>query len=104
MKRLDFEKTSPDVAGRKATADFSVTGATEPGVFGNSGRTDALDKSVKGTRLHNDIDINFALSGTTDNPSFGASTDLGMKPRARTPCFARTCVRFRRLRYIDSRR
>ena len=52
MKRVELETTSPVVAGRMEAADFSFKGAAEPGVFGNSGRADALDKSVKGTRLH----------------------------------------------------
>ena len=77
MKRVVLTTTSLVFAGGMAVADVAVTGSAEMGVSGNSGPIDADDTSVKGTRLHKDLEVKFTLSGATDTGlSFGGSIDL----------------------------
>ena len=77
MKRLVLATTALVVAGGMAAADVTVTGSGELGVSGSSGPIDADDTSVKGVRLHKDLEVKFSLSGATDTGvTFGGSIDL----------------------------
>ena len=77
MKRVILTTTALVFAGGTAVADVAVTGSAEMGVSGNSGPIDPADTSVKGTRLHKELEVNFTLSGATDTGlAFGGSIQL----------------------------
>jgi outer membrane protein OmpU len=68
MKKVLFATTALVATAGAAAADVSVSGYAEMGIVGG----DMME-----TQFHQDIDVTFSLSGTTDNGlTFGASVDL----------------------------
>ncbi|MFQ5623683.1 MAG: porin [Paracoccaceae bacterium] len=68
MKRTLLATTAIVAIGGAAYADVSLSGYAEMGIKGGSGME---------TQFHDDIDVSFSLSGTTDNGlTFGAKIDL----------------------------
>ncbi|WP_306044335.1 porin [Nioella sp. MMSF_3534] len=68
MKKVLFATTALVATAGVASADVTVSGYAEMGLVGG----DMME-----TQFHQDIDVTFSLSGTTDNGlTFGASVDL----------------------------
>lgn len=68
MKKVLFTSTAIVAFAGAAAADVAITGSAEMGIVGGSG----VD-----TEFFQDIDVNFKMSGETDNGlSFGAAVDL----------------------------
>jgi outer membrane protein OmpU len=68
MKKVLFATTALVATAGVASADVSLSGYAEMGIFGGDNTE---------TQFHTDIDVTFTLSGETDNGlTFGASIDL----------------------------
>ncbi len=68
MKKVLFATTALVATAGVASADVTLSGAAEMGIFGG----DSIE-----TQFFTDIDVTFTMSGTTDNGlTFGASVDL----------------------------
>jgi len=68
MKKFLLTSSALVASAGVAAADVSISGSAEMGMFGGT-ENDA--------QFHNDWDVTFAMSGTTDNGlEFGASVDL----------------------------
>jgi outer membrane protein OmpU len=68
MKKVLFATTALVATAGVAAAEVSISGYAEMGLVGG----DMME-----TQFHQDIDVTFSLSGTTDNGlTFGASVDL----------------------------
>ena len=69
MKKVLFATSALVASTGFAAADVSISGYAEMGIVGGS------DGAV--TQFHQDIDVTFSMSGTTDNGlTFGAAVDL----------------------------
>ena len=69
MKKVLFATSALVASAGFAAADVSLSGYAEMGITGGDGATV--------TQLHQDIEVTFTMSGTTDNGlSFGASVQL----------------------------
>lgn len=69
MKKVLFATSALVASAGFAAADVSLSGYAEMGVTGGSGATQ--------TQFHQDVDVTFSMSGTTDNGlTFGTSVDL----------------------------
>lgn len=68
MKKVLFATTALVATAGVAAADVTLTGSAEMGIVGGNGTN---------TVFHQDLDVTFTMSGTTDNGlTFGASVDL----------------------------
>lgn len=73
MKNILFASTALVAFGGAAAADVAISGSAEIGIFGGKTAAGATTEM----QFHTDIDVNFSMSGETDNGlSFGASIDL----------------------------
>ncbi|MFY0623118.1 MAG: porin [Pelagimonas sp.] len=73
MKNILFASTALVALGGAAAADVAISGSAEIGIFGGKTAAGATTEM----QFHTDIDVNFSMSGETDNGlSFGASIDL----------------------------
>ncbi|WP_370268723.1 porin [Nioella sp.] len=69
MKKVLFATSALVASAGFAAADVSLSGYAEMGITGGSGSTE--------TQFHQDVDVTFSMSGTTDNGlTFGTSVDL----------------------------
>ena len=69
MKKVLFATSALVASAGFAAADVSLSGYAEMGITGGSGTTE--------TQFHQDVDVTFSMSGTTDNGlTFGTSVDL----------------------------
>ena len=74
MKKILFATTALVASAGLASAEVSISGSAEMGLFSVQGTTDASNADLQ---FHNDVDINFSLSGESDGGlSFGGSVDL----------------------------
>ena len=68
MKKILLTTTALAAFAGAASADVAITGSAEMGIYGGS---------AVSTQFHQDIDVNFSMTGETDNGlSFGATVDL----------------------------
>jgi outer membrane protein OmpU len=69
MKKVLFATSALVASAGFAAADVSLSGSAEMGITGGDGATE--------TQFHQDIEVTFTMSGTTDNGlTFGASIQL----------------------------
>jgi outer membrane protein OmpU len=81
MKKVLFATTALIATAGVASADVTLSGSAEMGIFGgNAFATTAAGANTETTiesQFHTDIDVTFSMSGTTDaGLEFGASIDL----------------------------
>jgi len=77
MKKVLFATTALVATAGVASADVTVSGYAEMGIAGG----DAME-----TQFHQDIDVTFSLSGTTDNGlTFGAAVDIDERSAGSDP-------------------
>jgi outer membrane protein OmpU len=85
MKKVLFATTALVATAGVAAADVAISGYAEMGLVGG----DVLDTGSivsRETQFHQDIDVTFSLSGTTDNGlTFGAAVDIDERSAGSDP-------------------
>jgi outer membrane protein OmpU len=80
MKKVLFATTALVATAGVASADITLSGSAEMGVFGGNAYASTAGVNTETqveTQYHTDIDVTFSMSGTTDaGLEFGASIDL----------------------------
>jgi len=77
MKKVLFATTALVATAGIASAEVSLSGSAEMGIFGGSYGGTLQTAQDPNTQFHTDIDVTFTMSGLTDNGLvFGATVDL----------------------------
>ena len=86
MKKVLFATTALVASAGIASAEVAITGSAEMGIAGGDSFSTAAGTFTRTeTQFHQDIDVNFSMSGETDGGlSFGAAIDLDEVEGAKT--------------------